>query len=72
MLSTDHDNQKWYVIEGYVDGVPAVTKRASIAVSAIVYRPEILEEARAKLVSDVSEYHANYLALKALEGSGNA
>jgi hypothetical protein len=66
MLSSEHDNQKWLVLEGSVEGVPAVTKRVSIAVAALVSRPSLLEEARAKLVSDVAEYHANYLALQAL------
>jgi hypothetical protein len=66
MLPTEHDNQKWLVLEGYVDGVPAVTKRSSIAMSAYVSRPEILEQTRAKLLADVGEYHANYLALQAL------
>lgn len=67
MLSSEHDNQKWYVLEGYVDGVPAVAKRLTIAVTALVSRPELLEQARTKLISDVAEYHANYLALQALK-----
>jgi len=67
MLATEHDNQKWYVLEGYVDGVPSVTKRLTIAVTALVSRPELLEQARTKLINDVNEYHANYLALQALK-----
>jgi hypothetical protein len=66
MLDSEHENQKWYVLEGSVDGVPSVTKRTTIAVSALVVRPAILDEARAKLESDVAEYYANWLALQAL------
>lgn len=67
MLTTDHDNQKWVVLECYVDGCPVVTKRATVSVAAYVARPAILDEARTKLVADVTEYHANYLALQNLE-----
>lgn len=66
MLATEHDNQKWFVIEAYVDGVPQVTKRASVAVTALVQTPSLLDTARAKLVADVAEYHANYLLLQNL------
>ena len=62
----EHERQKWVVLEGAVTGVPAVTKRVSIAVAALVTRPALLDEARAKLIADVTEYHANYLALQAL------
>jgi hypothetical protein len=64
----EHERQKWYVLEGYVEGGPdAVRKRVSVAVAALVSRPALLEEARAKLVSDVTEYYANWLALQSLE-----
>jgi hypothetical protein len=66
MLESAHDNQKWLVLEGYIDGVPAVTKRVSIAVAALVANPGLLETARTKLLSDVNEYHANFLALQSL------
>jgi acyl CoA:acetate/3-ketoacid CoA transferase beta subunit len=66
MLETEHDNQKWLVLQGSIDGVPAVTKRVSIAVAALVTNPGLLDHARAKLISDVAEYHANYLLLQAL------
>ncbi len=64
---TEHERQKWYVLEGSVEGVPAVTKRVSIAVSALVTRPALLDEARSKLIADVTEYHANYLLLQSIE-----
>jgi hypothetical protein len=66
MLKTEHENQKWLVLQGSVEGVPAVTKTASIAMSAYVSRPAILDETRIKLIADVQEYHANYLALQSL------
>ena len=66
MLPTEHENQKWYVLEAAVEGVPAVTKRVSIAVAGIVTDPTIVERARAKLIADVTEYHANYLVLQSL------
>jgi hypothetical protein len=59
-----HEAQKWFVLEGSVIGVPAVTKRVSIAVAALVQDPSILTRARAKLEADVAEYHANYLFLQ--------
>ncbi len=69
MLDNEHDNQKWIVLQGAVEGSPEATwKRATIAVSAYVARPAILDEARAKLIADVTEYDAHYLTLQALEG----
>lgn len=67
LIGNEHDDQKWYVLEGYVDGVPAVTKRTSIAVAGLVQRPALLEEARAKLIADVTEYHANWKFLQGLQ-----
>ena len=65
--ASEAERLQWYVIEGYVEGVPAVTKRVSIAVSALVTRPELLEQARANLVADVTGYLANHIALQGLE-----
>lgn len=62
----EHERQKWYVLEAYIDGCPAVTKRVSISVSRLVTRPELLEMARTKLIADVTEYYANFLALQNL------
>lgn len=67
MLASEHDNQKWYVLEAYIEGVPAVTKRLTIAVTSLVSRPELLEQARTKLLADVDEYYANFLALQNLQ-----
>jgi len=62
--ATEHERQKWFVLEGYVEGVPAVTKRTSIAVTALVARPALLEESRAKLIADVTEYYENFKLLE--------
>ncbi len=67
MLKTEHDNQKWLCYEGYVDGVPAVTKTLTISAAAYAQRPEILADALAKLEADVAEFHANWLALQGIE-----
>lgn len=66
LLGVEHEDQKWYVIEGSVDGCPAVTKRTTIAVTALVSGDVVLADAVQKLKDDVAEYHANYLALQAL------
>ena len=62
----EHDDQKWLVLEGSVDGCAPVTKRVTISMAAYVADPTLLESARAKLIADVTEYHANYLALQGL------
>ena len=65
-LKTEHDNQKWLVLQGAVEGVPAVTKRVTIAMPALVADITLLDRAREKLISDVTEYHANWLVLQNL------
>jgi hypothetical protein len=62
----EHTDQKWYVLEGYVDGVPAVTKRVSISMAAAVQDPSIITRARTKLIADVNEYYQNWLMLEQL------
>lgn len=68
ILSGDpHTDQKWFVLQGSVPGSPESTwKRVSIAVAALVQRPQLLESARTKLIADVTEYHGNFLALQEL------
>lgn len=64
LLNDEHEDQKWYVIEGSIDGCPAVTKRTSIPVAALVSGDVVLADAVQKLRADVAEYHTNYLALQ--------
>lgn len=59
----EHEAQKWYVIEGYVEGCPAVTKRDAINIAAIVSGDVSLEERIAKMRADVEEYYQRWLAL---------
>lgn len=64
LLDTEHDNQKWLVLEGSIDGCPSVTKRRSINTAALVSGSLTLESEKAKLIADVEEYYARYLAVQ--------
>lgn len=55
-LDTEHDNQKWVVLEGYIEGYPQVTKRRSINRAALADGSLTLAAEKAKLVADVEEY----------------
>lgn len=63
-LDTEHDNQKWVVLEGSVEGCPAVTKRRSINTAALVDGTLTLAAEKAKLIADVEEYLARYKAVQ--------
>lgn len=63
-LDTEHENQKWLVLQGSVEGCPAVTKRRSINTAALVDGTLSLEGEKAKLIADVEEYYARYLAVQ--------
>lgn len=63
-LDTEHDNQKWIILEGSVDGVPAVTKRRSINTAALADGSLNLASEKAKLIADVEEYLARYNAVQ--------
>lgn len=68
LLPTEHENQKWLVLQGEVEGVPAVTKRRTIDTASLASGALSLETEKAKLVADVEEYHARWLAVqRALE-----
>lgn len=62
----EHDNQKWYVLVGEVEGCPAVTKTHTISMAELAADPSKLQAYIEKMKSDVAEYHANYLALQQL------
>lgn len=63
-LDTEHDNQKWVVLEGFVEGCPAVTKRRSINTASLVDGTRTIEGEKARLIADVEEYYARYLAVQ--------
>lgn len=60
----EHVDQKYVVLEGSVEGIPAITKRRSINTAALVDRSLSLVDEKAKLIADVEEYHARYLAVQ--------
>ena len=59
----EHEDQKWYVIEGSIEGVPAVTKRDTINIAAIASGDVVLQDRIDKMRADVAEY---YLRLQTL------
>jgi hypothetical protein len=58
-----HEDQKWLVLEGSVPGTPVV-KRRSINTAALVSGDLTLEGEKAKLIADVEEYHARWIAVQ--------
>lgn len=64
LLGNDHDDSKWLVLEGSIEGVPQVTKRRTINTAALVSGDLNVSDERAKLVADVEEYYARWLAVQ--------
>lgn len=62
----EHEDQKWFVLEASIEGVPAVTKRASVNVAAIASGDVQLAAIIDKLRADVAEYHARWLTVQNL------
>lgn len=62
----EHMDQKFYVLEGYIEGVPAVTKRDTINIAAIASGDVSLQDRIDKMKADVAEYHARLQALEQL------
>jgi hypothetical protein len=65
LLDTEHDNQKWLVLEGSVADCPAVTKRRTINTAALAAGTLTLADEKAKLIADVEEYFARWQAVQA-------
>lgn len=63
---SEHENQRWYVIEGYIEGVPQVTKRDTINIAAIASGDVSLEVRVARMKADVAEYYQRLQALEQL------
>lgn len=59
-----HLDQKWLVLEGYIDGCPAVTKRVTMDTASLASIPDHYETKKAKLKADVAEYYVRYLAVQ--------
>lgn len=69
LLGNDHDDSKWIVLEGSVEGMPQVTKRRTINTAALVSGDITLAGEKAQLIGDVEEYQARYQSVQeALKG----
>lgn len=63
-FNDDHMDQKFLVLEGYIDGMPQLTKRVAINTSALADGTLVLADVKAKLIADVEEYHARWNAVQ--------
>lgn len=67
VLSEDnHYNQRWYVLEGSIDGEPTLTKRDAINIAAIASGDIVLQDRIDKMKADVAEYFVRLQALRNL------
>lgn len=64
LIGNDHDDAKWLVLEGSVDGIPQVTKRRTVNTAALVSGATTVEAEVAALKADVTEYLARYQAVQ--------
>jgi hypothetical protein len=58
-----HLDQKFLVLQGEIEGTPVI-KRRSINTAALVSGDLTLEGEKAKLIADVEEYHARWIAVQ--------
>jgi hypothetical protein len=58
-----HLDQKFLVLQGEIEGTPVI-KRRSINTAALVSGDLTLEGEKAKLIADVNEYHARWIAVQ--------
>lgn len=66
LIGNDHDDSKWVVLEGSIEGCPQVTKRRTINTAALVSGDLTLADEKAQLVADVEEYYARYQTVQSL------
>lgn len=59
-----HMDQKYLVLEGYIDGMPQLTKRVTINTSALADGTLALADVKAKLIADVEEYRSRWTAVQ--------
>ncbi len=64
LIGNDHEDTKWLVLEGSVEGIPQVTKRRTINTAALVSGATTVEAEIMALKSDVTEYLARYQAVQ--------
>lgn len=65
LIGNDHDDSKWIVLEGSIEGCPQVTKRRTINTAALASGDLTLTAEKAQLISDVEEYYARFQAVQA-------
>jgi hypothetical protein len=65
LIGNDHDDAKWIVLEGSIEGCPQVTKRRTVNTAALVSGDLTLAAEKAQLIADVEEYYARYQAVQA-------
>jgi hypothetical protein len=63
-FGNDHDDAKWLVLEGSIEGCPAVTKRRTINTAALADGSLTLDAEKARLVADVKEYFGRWQAVQ--------
>lgn len=63
-FNDEHMDQKFLVLEGYVDGMPQLTKRVTINTSALADGTLSLPAVKAKLIADVEEYRDRWNAVQ--------
>lgn len=66
LIGNDHDDQKWIVLEGSIEGCPQVTKRRTINTAALVSGDLTLSAEKEQLIADVEEYYARYKTVQDL------
>lgn len=57
-------DQKFLVLEGYIDGMPQLTKRVTINTSALADGTLVLADVKVKLIADVEEYRTRWNAVQ--------
>jgi hypothetical protein len=63
-LGSAHEDQKWLVLRGSIQGCPEVTKTRAINTAALADGSLSLDAEKAKLVADVEEYYIRWQAVQ--------
>jgi hypothetical protein len=64
ILPSVHENQKWLVLKGEIDGCPEVTKTRSIDTASLASGALSLDSEKEKLIADVEEYFIRWQAVQ--------
>ncbi len=60
-----HMDQKFLVLEGYIEGLPQLTKRVTVNTAALADGSVTLDAVKSKLTADVEEYRDRLRAVEA-------